>query len=897
MALNKAKVLKAAEKYVIQGKISHAISEYQKLIKEDPTDLPLVNTLGDLYVRIGNIPEGVRCFTRLAESYDNGGFVVRAIAMYKKVSKIDSAQIQSSLRLADLYLRQGLNSEARTNFLQVADHFIRKSDWENAATVLQRVIEVDPENASIEGRIADVYQKLGNGGAAFSAYLSSGQKARNRGAFEEAEIYLKKALELEESNVQAVIHYAEVLGELGRNDDALDCLNRIPFHDFNPEVLEASFQVYLKSGRFEEAEKIVFHLIELDAGYLQLIPKLTSCFALKDEFDQACSIINRITDLSISKGEGAAVETQLKEILRRKEDHIPAILELIKYYTQTKQRQFIPSLLERAGELYTRNEKFEEAASLYFELIQLEPNDPVHRENLRQIKERLGNKGDEIKLPRLVPDMSALAEKFISEPTLKTITTTESGESDSAETPAYGNEQELIKGFMVEGDLFAGYGLYHKAIEQYRRIVELIPNHIEAHEIIRDLFAKSGQMVNAAQECLILANIYTARSDNENAGRNFTLAYQYDPDLHQKPIYQDQPAAQPDQESVHSLAAKEESPAPKPEVPDSRKIQELLQEVDFYLDLGFLTEAKNSIDQYLSLSEPGPDIQMRIERYETMFNAQAGPAAAVPVAEAVNPAAQELFEPARVEEFETNQVSPVENASSPADFGKPADLETTSLTEPSAQDHPSHSSSPSAVEAESFDEMMINLDQELDDSSLDQLPEIPPEEEAPEKAHPHRVRNEAAASMGLDDVFEEFKQDIDEDLGDSDYETHYSLGIAFKEMGLLEEAISEFQKAMQNKNLAVDGEDYVKCCNLLGLCFVEKGLPQVAVKWFTKGLSSRGHSEETYQALRYDLACAYELAGNEKAALETFLDVYGININYRDVADKIETLKNRVNGQ
>lgn len=77
MALNKAKVLKSAEKYVIQGKISHAIAEYQKLIKEDPTDLPLVNTLGDLYVRIGNVSEAVKCFTRLAESYDNGGFVVR----------------------------------------------------------------------------------------------------------------------------------------------------------------------------------------------------------------------------------------------------------------------------------------------------------------------------------------------------------------------------------------------------------------------------------------------------------------------------------------------------------------------------------------------------------------------------------------------------------------------------------------------------------------------------------------------------------------------------------------------------------------------------------------------------------------------------------------------------
>ena len=109
MALNKAKVLKSAEKYVIQGKISHAISEYQKLIKEDPTDLPLVNTLGDLYVRIGNIPEAIKCFTRLAESYDNGGFVVRAIAMYKKVSKIDPGQVHALSSFG------GLIPQARTD--------------------------------------------------------------------------------------------------------------------------------------------------------------------------------------------------------------------------------------------------------------------------------------------------------------------------------------------------------------------------------------------------------------------------------------------------------------------------------------------------------------------------------------------------------------------------------------------------------------------------------------------------------------------------------------------------------------------------------------------------------------------------------------------------------------
>ena len=248
MALNKAKVLKSAEKYVIQGKISHAIAEYQKLIKEDPTDLPLVNTLGDLYVRIGNVAEAVKCFTRLAESYDNGGFVVRAIAMYKKVSKIDPGQIQSLSRLADLYLRQGLNSDARAHYLQVADYLIKKGELDNAITVYQRVVQIDPENPAAEGRIAEALQKLGKKPEAAASYLSAGLKSRRKGALDEAAGYLKRALDLDENDVQAQLAYAEVLSDLGKPTEALATLSRIPLHDFKPEVLETSFSIHLKAG-------------------------------------------------------------------------------------------------------------------------------------------------------------------------------------------------------------------------------------------------------------------------------------------------------------------------------------------------------------------------------------------------------------------------------------------------------------------------------------------------------------------------------------------------------------------------------------------------------------------------------------------------------------------------
>src|SRR5207247_958964 len=267
MALNKAKVLKSAEKYVVQGKVSHAISEYQRLIKEDPTDLPLVNTLGDLHVRIGNIPEAVKCFTRLAESYDNGGFVVLAIAMYKKVSKIDPGQLQALSRLADLYLRQGLNSDARAHYLQVAENLLRKNEIENAASILQKIIEVDPENPAIEGRLAEVCLKLGKKSEAARAFHSAAQKFRRKGSLVEAESHLRRASELDENNLSVLLNYAGVLNDLGKTDEALSYLNRIQLNDFNPDVQQALFDIYLKSERLKEAEKTAAELIELDSNY------------------------------------------------------------------------------------------------------------------------------------------------------------------------------------------------------------------------------------------------------------------------------------------------------------------------------------------------------------------------------------------------------------------------------------------------------------------------------------------------------------------------------------------------------------------------------------------------------------------------------------------------------
>jgi len=138
--------------------------------------------------------------------------------------------------------------------------------------------------------------------------------------------------------------------------------------------------------------------------------------------------------------------------------------------------------------------------------------------------------------------------------------------------------------------------------------------------------------------------------------------------------------------------------------------------------------------------------------------------------------------------------------------------------------------------------------------------------------------------QSLEEIVEGFKRGVAEHLSPTDYDTHFNLGIAYREMGLLDEAIGEFQLS------AKDPHFLVSCCSMLGLCFLDKGLPELAIKWYRRGLEAETISEEDTLGLLYDMGCAYLAMGDQAAAYKTFVDAYGINTNYRDLVARIEEL-------
>jgi tetratricopeptide (TPR) repeat protein len=194
------------------------------------------------------------------------------------------------------------------------------------------------------------------------------------------------------------------------------------------------------------------------------------------------------------------------------------------------------------------------------------------------------------------------------------------------------------------------------------------------------------------------------------------------------------------------------------------------------------------------------------------------------------------------------------------------------------------------------DQFLADLANEIDQLGIGELApgfsgSMPNAQPTP-PAKPMATPANSGESSPLKEVFDEFRAELGE-MGaeDEDLETHYNLGIAFREMGLLEEAISEFQKVAKASDRGRAFRYTMQCCTLLGLAFMEKGQPAIAAIWYERALKTPGNDPESTLALRYDLGVAQESAGEPEAALKSFSQVYAMNIDYRGVAERIAALQ------
>ena len=351
MAFEKAKVLKAAEKFLSQGKINAAIKEYRQIIEHDESDLTTLNMLGDLCVRAKLNDEAITCFTRIAEHYREKEFNLKAIAMYKKIERLTPRDPAIAFKLGNLYALQGLVADAKSQFLVVADAYTRAGRTKQTLEVLHKVADLDPHNTEIRLKLAAGYLTEGLNEEAAAAFSEAAARLFETGSFEKSLQAYQQTLELFPNNERALKGVVSAHVSLGEADQAAELLERlVADRPGDPELVLMLARAYLDAENPQGAERATEILFKQDpANYTKLI-EVARLYLKTGEVNDGTRVLAGIIEQLLAGREENDLLELLNEALARNPEHVEALRLLVRVYWWQRDMENLRSALERLAE-------------------------------------------------------------------------------------------------------------------------------------------------------------------------------------------------------------------------------------------------------------------------------------------------------------------------------------------------------------------------------------------------------------------------------------------------------------------------------------------------------------------------------------------------------------------
>lgn len=304
MAFDKRRSLQNALTYTQQAKWDKAIQEYQAILRVDPKDVTVCNNLGDLYARAGKLADAIDQYLKLGELYRADGLAVKAIAVYKKIAKLDPGQVATYLACAELYLEQGLVGEAKIQLQAAAELFAKDGDLARLIETDRRLAELDPANVSLLVKLADLLLKQGKGEEAAVEYERAAQAAQAAGQTADAQRLLKKARELAPQLAGPSLVDAEGLVREGKFEQAAAALAKLTADEpGNAEAWRLLGEARTGAGQGAEALAAFQRGVELGVAEETLLPSMARAMALAGQGAEAVELCERVTEEALNRGE------------------------------------------------------------------------------------------------------------------------------------------------------------------------------------------------------------------------------------------------------------------------------------------------------------------------------------------------------------------------------------------------------------------------------------------------------------------------------------------------------------------------------------------------------------------------------------------------------------------
>ncbi|MFZ5786776.1 MAG: tetratricopeptide repeat protein [Acidobacteriota bacterium] len=907
-------ILQEADKLAAKGKVDAAVKEYRRALEQIPNDTNTLNRLGDLLVRANRIPEAIEAFQKVAEHFAGDGFFLKAIAIYKRINRLDPQRTETYERLADLYFKQGLAVEGRQNLLTLADWFVRSRNLNDAVRIYRRLADLEPSNFPARAKLIDLLVQAGDVGGVTREIDSLGRTLLGRGMLDEAIKLYHRALDLHPESTDFLAPCVDSLAKSGRVTQAVELARKgLEAGKCGLELRRAAAAAFAEAGDVDEARALLEAVLPEIGERTDIIQVYGDIIIRSGEAEAAKDLLLPAVDRLIAARDTQRAATLLKRLLRGAPGDVDVLERAAKVFDRREDPDLVFTVEAALADAYFRADRRPEALDLYRRLVLHDPENSMFAQRFQALGGRSAQRieaparpvpAPSLPEPKVVEEVEPaedevevefvdvdFAEAVVEDAPLPEIVPL-SGAAPSFDQTGPRPPADSVAELYTEALVFAKYGLVEKAVSHLNRLLGLEPGHEDARVLLASL--SPGPTVaapapvpapasHAAPPAPSPAPVWSAAATTpveasfggvpaappdaqpvpERSGVGTVRIEDLETILGlgdvgrppSRPVASAAPApsfdfslptplggfeAGPSAPLEWSAPAAPEAPAPElqPEVPASdheEEVEELDQAVEF-------------VDMSGALAGPSPDQLREVDFY---------------IGQGLLDEAARLIARLR-EAFPDHQ----DVAS------RQALLKARGWDEAA----PAPSAEPSAAELFSEEEQFFDLARELEQELA--------EDELVAEA---RGAQPTGGDVSIEELFKEFQRGVAEQVSEADYDTHFNLGLAYREMGLLDEAIGEFQLSSKFPGL------FVESTSMIGACYLDKGLPEQAAEWYQRALTSPDLSADVEWGLRYELGQAYELAGNTATALAQFVELLNLNPGFRDVVERVAHLQRLTN--
>jgi len=885
MAIDRVKVKKEADKLLTAGKVERAIEEFHKLVEDNPKDYSTLNQIGDLYVQIGRNREGVEIHKRLGGSYERDGFHARAAAIFQKVVRNAPDDIDAAQRLADLYRQMNKVTDAVKVHLQVAEHFQKKGLIKRALEEFNKVVDLDPKNLKMKVKLADLYNKEGMKDRAAGIYLEVAESLAMEQMHGEANQILERAkamistphVFLTQSRLKVIQGDYTTAGQHLREG--------LASNPRDTELLEALAEIELRSGHPDRALEALTEIAQFPEKSIPLCEKALRNLVNADRGEEGLRLFAPIARELARRGSGDMVGRSLRTAMQNHMS-VEAWILLAEIAHQNGNRADQVSALQNAYNL-------------------------AHHANDQAL---IGQLSSQLRTLGAVPDASGPPPPGVPQP--------RPGGGPQAppihETTRHG-ETEIdplrrlrVEQFSREAEALLRGGSHDRAVETYKKALELDPADMTIIEAIVAVHRTTGHLTKVQMQYVQSAQALAKAGKKREAALLLDMAEQIFPGstrMHRRAMGLPEPGVSlPEPEAAAPIVlpppsdagmviglggpAFEPPPsawAPQPPAPAPIPMAESLPVLPEPFTPAIAPAALRKEPAALDVS----DLNWMDETLSDLapISTHTAPLPPMPtgilapeVVEALSPLSAADEAPAVPEEL-TSLLGDIDFQ---MDYGSPE--EAKAEIEAALKQFPGHpelvtrleraeaalqklglAAKASALNESDFANSFFDLTDVLGTALMD----------TGEGEEMHDATHVMEKIQSVDELFSAFREGVEKQVKGDDYDTHYNLGIAYKEMVLIEPAIEEFKIAMG------DPERTLECCSMLSICEQDRGDLGAAVEWLKQGILAPGFPPEDSIGLRYDLAEIYLQQGQTAMAAKEFKAVHNMDPDYRDVAARL----------